>query len=249
FCLGLSVILFEIALTRVFAIMMWHHFTYMVISIGLLGFGASGSLLTATRLGATERAADRALVWTSLGYGVSVVLAFCFATLVRIDSLAVWEQKQNFLALFFVYLIIFVPFLLGGLGIGLALTRHVQSVNRLYFADLVGSACGAGLSVLLMKWYGSSATVVLAGSFGLLAAFCFGLGVGWRYLLLTVPGLALAGWLGIGFAGGAPALGVPAMDWRVPFAPGKEALVAEVLLRAAEPRGALAGQRAELERI
>ncbi|MFN9844472.1 MAG: spermidine synthase [Planctomycetota bacterium] len=249
FCLGLSVILFEIALTRVFAIMMWHHFTYMVISIGLLGFGASGSLLTATRLGATERAADRALVWTSLGYGVSVVLAFCFATLVRIDSLAVWEQKQNFLALFFVYLIIFVPFLLGGLGIGLALTRHVQSVNRLYFADLVGSACGAGLSVLLMKWYGSSATVVLAGSFGLLAAFCFGLGVGWRYLLLTVPGLALAGWLGIGFAGGAPALGVPAMDWRVPFAPGKEALVAEVLLREAEQRGALAGQRAELERI
>jgi hypothetical protein len=249
FCLGLSVILFEIALTRVFAIMMWHHFTYMVISIGLLGFGASGSLLTATRLGATERAADRALVWTSLGYGVSVVLAFCFATLVRIDSLAVWEQKQNFVALFFVYLVIFVPFLLGGLGIGLALTRHVQSVNRLYFADLVGSACGAGLSVLLMKWFGSTATVVLAGSFGLLAAFCFGLGVGWRHLLLTVPGLALAGWLGIGFAGGAPALGVPAMDWRVPFAPGKEALVAEVLLREAEQRGALAGQRAELERI
>ena len=81
FCLGLSVIMFEIALTRVFAIMMWHHFTYMVISIGLLGFGASGSLLTATRLGLKEGTAERVLVWTSLGYGVSVVLAFCFATL------------------------------------------------------------------------------------------------------------------------------------------------------------------------
>jgi hypothetical protein len=249
FCLGLSVILFEIALTRVFAIMMWHHFTYMVISIGLLGFGASGSLLTATRLGATERSAQRALVWTSLGYGVSVVLAFCFATLVRIDSLAVWEQKQNFVALFFVYLIIFVPFLLGGLGIGLALTRHVQHVNRLYFADLVGSACGAGLSVLAMKWLGSSATVVLAGSFGLVAAFCVGLGVGWRSLVLTVPGLALAGWLGIGFAGGAPVLGVPAMDWRVPYAPGKEAVIAEALLKDLHLRGLLGGQSPEFQKL
>jgi hypothetical protein len=249
FCLGLSVILFEIALTRVFAIMMWHHFTYMVISIGLLGFGASGSLLTATRIGTREGAAQRALVWTSLAYGVSVVLAFCFATLVRIDSLALWEQPSQFLGLFFVYLIIFVPFLLGGLGIGLALTRNVQHVNRLYFADLVGSACGAGLAAVLMRSFGSSATVVMAGCSGLLAAFCFGGGLPWRYLLLTLPGLALAGWLGIGFAGGSPALGIGALDWRVPYAPGKEAIVAEIQLRQLHERGLLAGQSPELEKI
>src|SRR5678809_1450384 len=98
FCLGLSVILFEIALTRVFAIMMWHHFTYMVISIGLLGFGASGSLLTATRLGNRELA-DRLLVWTSLAYGVAVWLAFAVATRVPINSLAIWEEKKNAFAL------------------------------------------------------------------------------------------------------------------------------------------------------
>lgn len=247
FCLGLSVILFEIALTRVFAIMMWHHFTYMVISIGLLGFGASGSLLTATRLGAKEGAAARLLVWTSLAYGISVVLAFCFATLVRIDSLAVWQQKENFVALFFVYLVIFVPFLLGGLGIGLALTRYVAHVNRLYCGDLVGSATGAGASVLLMKHFGSSATVVFAGACGLVAAFCFGLGAGRRYLLVTVPGLALAAWLGLGFAGGA--LGVPPLDWRVPYAPGKEAAVAEVLLKQLANDGKLGGQSPELTKI
>ena len=70
FCLALSVILFEIALTRVFAIMMWHHFTYMVISIGLLGFGASGSLLTAQRV--SERGGDPndSLARVSFAYGV-----------------------------------------------------------------------------------------------------------------------------------------------------------------------------------
>ncbi|MBL8755422.1 MAG: hypothetical protein JNK15_19130 [Planctomycetes bacterium] len=249
FCLGLSVILFEIALTRVFAIMMWHHFTYMVISIGLLGFGASGSLLTATRLGEAPGTAQRALVWTSLAYGISVVFAFCFATLVRIDSLAFWQQKENFVALFFVYLIIFVPFLLGGLGIGLALTRYVQHVNRLYCGDLVGSACGAAIAVLAMRELGSTATVVAAGCVGLLAAFCFSLGLPRRYLVLTVPGLALAGWLGIGFAGGAPALGIGKLDWRVPFAPGKEAVAAEAVFKALSEQGLLGGQSPELDRV
>ena len=224
FCLGLSVIMFEIALTRVFAIMMWHHFTYMVISIGLLGFGASGSLLTATGLGQKEGAAERALVWTSVGYGLSVVLAFCFTTFVRIDSLAIWEQPSNALALFLIYLIVFVPFLLGGLGIGLALTRFSKNVNKLYFADLVGSAVGASLSVLALKAFGSSAAVVMAGCFGLLAAFFFSFTTPRRYLLLSVPGVAVGAWLLLGFTGAAPSLVSP-IEWRVPYAVGKEALV------------------------
>jgi len=249
FCLGLSIILFEIALTRVFAIMMWHHFTYMVISIGLLGFGASGSLLTATRIGSGKQSPARGLVWCSLLYGVSVMLAFCFATLVRIDSLAIWQQKENFLALFLIYLIIGVPFLLGGFGIGLALTRLVEHVNKLYFSDLVGSSVGAGLSVLLMKSFGSSAAVMMAGAFGLLAAFCFSLGAPRRYLALSVPGLVLGLVVALAFTGGAPALGIAAANWRVPYAPGKEALVAESFLREVSNAGLLGGQSPELTKI
>ena len=56
--------------------------------------------------------------------------------------------------------------------------------------------------------------------------------------VLQVPGLALAACMAIGFAGGA--FGLPALDWRVPYAPGKEAAVAEVLLKLAE-KGVLAG--------
>ena len=248
FCLGLSVIMFEIALTRVFAIMMWHHFTYMVISIGLLGFGASGSLLTATRLGLKEGTAERVLVWTSLGYGVSVVLAFCFATFVRIESLAVWENPSQLLGLFLIYLIIFVPFLLGGLGIGIALTRFAKSVNKLYFADLVGSAVGAGLSVLLLKWFGGSAAVVIAGCFGLLAAFFFSFTTPKRYLILSVPGLVLAGWLLLAFTGLLPSV-VAKVNWYVPFAVGKEGATAEVLYREAKARGLLGDQSAEMIRL
>ena len=33
----------EVILVRAFSIGLWHHFAYMVISIALLGFGASGT--------------------------------------------------------------------------------------------------------------------------------------------------------------------------------------------------------------
>lgn len=222
FFLALSVILFEIALTRVFAIMMWHHFTYMVISIGLLGFGASGSLLTAQR--ASERKGDPndALAKVSFAYGLSVIAAFLLATRIQPDSLAIWQDKSNFLWLSLIYLVIGVPFLLGGYGIGLALTRCVKDVNRLYFADLVGSALGAAMGAFLLKACGSTASVVIAGSFGLFAAACFGFGGARRGVVLPTLGLLLG-------LGSAWAFGSGVLTWRVPFAPGKEGWVAEQL--------------------
>ena len=222
FFLALSVILFEIALTRVFAIMMWHHFTYMVISIGLLGFGASGSLLTALRASEQKGDAHRPLAICSLAYGISVIAAFFTATRIQPDSLAIWQDKSNFLLLSLIYLVIGVPFLLGGYGIGLALTRFVKDVNRLYFADLVGSALGAGAAAFALKTFGSTASVVLAGSFGLLAAGCFACADMRRMRIVALLGFGLAAATSIAFCSGLA-------TWRVPFAPGKEAAVVEQL--------------------
>src|ERR1700746_1567904 len=36
---------YEVLLTRLFSIVQWHHFAYMIISIALLGYGASGTFL------------------------------------------------------------------------------------------------------------------------------------------------------------------------------------------------------------
>ena len=37
---------YEILLMRLFSIILWHHFAYMIISLALLGYGASGAVLT-----------------------------------------------------------------------------------------------------------------------------------------------------------------------------------------------------------
>ena len=52
-----SVLSYQVILVRAFSIGQWHHFAYMVISIALLGFGASGTLLAALERKMATRAA------------------------------------------------------------------------------------------------------------------------------------------------------------------------------------------------
>ena len=48
-------IAYEILLMRLYAIVQWHHFAFMVISIALLGFGLSGTVLALARGWALRR--------------------------------------------------------------------------------------------------------------------------------------------------------------------------------------------------
>ncbi len=222
FLLAFSILLFEIALTRVFAILMWHHLTYMVVSIAMLGFGAAGSLLTARKEGLRQGGAERQLARLAVAYGFSVMLALCLVTTVRIDSLGLWQDLRNFFALLLLYLLITGPFLLGGLAIGTALTRYARQVNRVYFVDLVGSALGGALSVFVLQRLHAAEVIFVAGSAGVVAGFLFALQAGFGAALRSIPALVLALVVLGGATGGVPALGIPPLRWEVPLAPNKE---------------------------
>ncbi|MBN9125977.1 MAG: hypothetical protein J0I90_00085, partial [Nitrosospira sp.] len=52
FAIGLlsgCLLAYEIALTRLFSMVLWHHFAYMIISAAMLGYGASGTALALLR--------------------------------------------------------------------------------------------------------------------------------------------------------------------------------------------------------
>ena len=52
-CSAAAVLTLEVVLTRLFAVAQFYHFAFLAVSLGLLGFGASGSVLAvAPRLGA-----------------------------------------------------------------------------------------------------------------------------------------------------------------------------------------------------
>src|SRR5213080_923186 len=92
--LSAGALAYEVLLTRLFSIVQWHHYAYMVISIALLGYGASGALLAVVgdrlrcHLGAAF-AAGAAL------FAVSAVTSFAVAERLPFNALAViWEPRQ-----------------------------------------------------------------------------------------------------------------------------------------------------------
>lgn len=222
FVLAGSVVLLEIALTRVFAITMWHHFAYMVVSIALLGFGAAGGILTYQRQGLRDEPPMRSLSLLSIAYGLSTVAMLWVATHLRIDTLAIWNDRSNVGKLALLYVVVLVPFVFAGAAVGLALSRFAEHVNTLYFADLVGSALGGAVSTLLLAHVGSGATVLWAAGFGLLAGALFAASSGRRLQLGAGVGLVGATLVVASFSGGIAALGIPSRQWPIPYAPDKE---------------------------
>src|SRR5882762_10489231 len=94
---------YEVLLTRLFAIIQWHHFAYMVISIALLGYGVSGTFLAFAR-DRLRRHFITVFALCAALFAVSAVAGFVVAQRLPFNALAViWEPSQ-LLYLFLLYL-------------------------------------------------------------------------------------------------------------------------------------------------
>ena len=137
-----SMLAYEILLMRLLAIGQWHHFAYMVISMALLGYGAAGSLLFLF-FDAMKRHLDHWLIVITGATAVSFPLAFSLSQKVGLDPLQLVWQPVQWAAMLLTYLLMGVPFLLGGGIVGIILTGSGKKAHRMYAADLMGAGSGA----------------------------------------------------------------------------------------------------------
>lgn len=149
--LSAAIIAFELVLMQILSIVQWYHFASMIISVALLGFGASGTLLTFSEGWLLERF-DRALAVLLMATGVAMSMAVWCSQLhcIRFDSYLLFTGHSHLWRLFVTYLILFVPFVLGALAIGLSFVGLSRQIGMLYCANLVGSGAGAAIIVILM---------------------------------------------------------------------------------------------------
>jgi len=160
---------YEILLTRLFSIIQWHHFAYMTISLAMLGYGVSGTVLTLLR----ERLLPRygaAFAACATAFGVSAVGAFMLAQRLPFNPLEIfWDARQPFYLLL-LYLLLAVPFMFAASCIGLTFARHGAAAHRIYSFDLLGAASGCLLIVLLLFMLPPMVALRAVGLLGLMAA-------------------------------------------------------------------------------
>ena len=158
--LAAAALLLESTLTRLLAVAQFYHFAFLVVSLALLGFGASGTLLSL--FPALGRIPTRTLLaWSGLGFAASTGAAYAVVNLLPFDSYSIaWDRRQ---ILYFVcyYLALTLPFLCAGLGIGAALAASPGRSHLVYAANLIGSAGGVLLAPAFM-WLAGVPGAVLA---------------------------------------------------------------------------------------
>lgn len=166
--LSAAVLAYEVLLVRLFSITGWHHFAYMIISIALLGFGASGSVLAVAGRRLLPRFAG-AFAAGAVLFGLTATLSVALALRLPFNALEVVWQPGELLWLGLDYLLLVLPFLFGGGALGLTFFRYPRAIGRLYAADLVGAGTGAlGLVGLLFLMPAEAALRVIA-AVGMLA--------------------------------------------------------------------------------
>ena len=160
---------YEILLMRLFSISQWHHFAWMIISLALLGYGASGTFISLAHRLLLPRF-NTVYPLNLLLFGIASVGCYLAAQQVPFNAEEIlWEWRQS-LYLLALYLLHAVPFFFAANGIALALARYRDAVSLTYAADLLGAGLG-GLTViaLLFLLLPHTALKVIA-MLGLLAA-------------------------------------------------------------------------------
>ncbi len=161
-----AALLLELALTRLFSVVLFYHFAFLAISIALLGLGAGGvfAYLLKPRL---DRIATRPLT-AGLCMANSILILLVLEVVLHVP-VELTVTGKNFFRLTVLYLTAALPFFLTGLIFSVVFARETWRVSRLYGADLCGGALACLAVVPLLNWIGGpntilAAAVVMAGA-------------------------------------------------------------------------------------
>lgn len=143
-----AALMLQIVLTRTFSVVQWHHFAFMAVGLGLLGFGASGTALAV--FPHLRRAPLRAARWGALLVAPSVGLALLAIATVPFDAYLMALEPVQALYLSIEAAALVLPFLCAGLVVGAVLAGFPDFAGSLYAASFLGAAAGALAAVPLL---------------------------------------------------------------------------------------------------
>jgi Spermine/spermidine synthase domain len=211
FFTSLSTILLELALTRVFSIVLWYDYAFMAISVAFFGLGI-GSLVIhmqkdspkwKSRYEKKEQLSPR-IIWLAIAYAISVPV-FVFL-------MSIIPPSTSNVHLF--YLVSSGPFFFAGSIMALVFYAMPQNINKLYFADLLGAASATLLLDPLMRGLGAEYLILLTAPLVAASAMAGAMaltkgassGIALTSSLKILAGIVLAGTLLVPIVGNASAL-------------------------------------------
>lgn len=148
--LSASIIAFQLVLIQILEFTQWYHFAYMVISIAMLGFGASGTFIALFRKWLHNNF-KFLLPLFSIISGITTIISLYLSQtdLISFDTFLVFTSGKEIVKLVIVYLLFFLPFFFGAVVIGMTFSFNPERIGKLYFANMLGSGLGGVFGLFL----------------------------------------------------------------------------------------------------
>src|SRR5512135_2498402 len=128
----LATLLLELSLTRIFSVVFYYHFAFLAISIALFGLGAGGVFSYVV-------AGWKGSLYSKLGYLSAAASLLVLGALVVVLRQPANPGNWNYALIYFTTAL---PSFVSGAIASLAISENIERVNRVYFFDLIGTACG-----------------------------------------------------------------------------------------------------------
>src|SRR5258708_6625234 len=176
-------LLLELALTRLFSVVLFYHFAFFAISIALLGLGAGGVFAHVRRGWLAQYDIRELGGWLCLLNAVVILIALevVLHTPVSLDVTG-W----NFGKLTVIYMVAAIPFFLTGLLFSVLFARSSDLISNLYGADLAGGALACLAVVPLLNLVGAPNSLLVASLAMCVAAAIWSAKSKWRFTSLAV---------------------------------------------------------------
>lgn len=154
-----ATLLLELALTRLFSVVLYYHFAFLAISLAMLGLGAGGVFSYVWRNWLAQWGLrELANLICALNVGAAL-LALWVALHTRVLLII---EPENLLRLTAIYATAGLPFFFTGLLFSLVFARETKHLALLYGADLTGGAFACLAVVPLLNMLGGPSAVVCA---------------------------------------------------------------------------------------
>jgi hypothetical protein len=131
---SLSVLLLELTFTRLFSIILWYDYAFMVISIAFFGLGIGSLLVHILKNKLNKENLPPRILQSTMAFAVSIPVV-----LLIIGHFV--PSNTSFIYIF--YLSSSIPFFFAGISMAMIYLRMPKEITKLYFIDLLGAGAAA----------------------------------------------------------------------------------------------------------
>src|SRR5919198_1134510 len=152
FVLSMSVLLFELTLTRLLSIVLWYDYAFMAISVAFFGLGIGAILVHTLKSRLKYDKLPTKILQSTVAFALSVpVFLFLIGHVI--------PSSTSYLYIF--YLASSIPFLFAGISMALIYLRMPREISKLYFVDLIGAATATLVLETLMRSLGAESVLIV----------------------------------------------------------------------------------------